>query len=92
MGKWIFEDIQTIKDECLYNKTKTLKECIKDYNKRLREEIEPEIYVKYMLWQCDIYVDVYSIIVASKIIYPQLKDEQIVKWLNDNKEAHHQYI
>lgn len=93
MAKWIFEDIQKIKDECLYgNKTQTLKERIKEYNKRLREEIDPELYVKYVLWQCDIYVDVYSIIVAAENVYPQLEDEQIVSWLNNNKEEHHQFV
>ena len=93
MGKWIFEDIRTIKDECLYaNNGKTLKECIKDYNKRLRDEIDPELYVRYMLWQTDIYVDVYSIIVAMENVYPQLEDEQIRGWLNKYKEERHQFV
>lgn len=93
MKKWIFDDIRKIKDECLYaNNEKTLKECIKDYNKRLRDEIDPELYVRYILWQIDIYVDVYLIIVTAKNVYPQLDDEQIRGWLNQYKEERHQFV
>lgn len=92
MGKWIFEDIQKLKNECLYDKTKTFKQCLREYNKRVRESIQPEVYVKFMIWQCDIYVDVYSIIVAAENVYPQLEDEQIRGWLDKYKEEHHQFV
>ena len=88
MGKWIFEDIQKLKNECLYDKTKTFKQCLREYRKRVRESIQPEVFVKFMIWQCDIYVDVYSMIIAAENVYPHLEDEQIRKWIDENKEEH----
>jgi hypothetical protein len=90
MGKWIFQDIKDIHDEVFNSqKGESIGEKIVRYNKRLREKISPEIYVRYCIWQCDIYVDVFSIIVATQNVYPNVTKAQIECWIEQHKEQHH---
>ena len=89
MKRWIFQDIADIKEKVLYDNTVSLRERIRNYNNSLRESIEPELYVRYCINQCDIYVDVTSIMVAARNVYPSLSYKQIGKWIEKHKESHH---
>ena len=92
MGKWIFQDIKDTKDSVLYENMrqgKTMKESISLYNAALRERVIPETYVRYMMWQCDIYIDSAMIIVSAQNVYPELSEKQITEWIMKHKEAHH---
>ena len=87
--RWIFQDIRDIKDEYLYGKSGALKNKLPAYNQALRERVSPELYVRFMIWQCDVYVDLFSIQVATTNVYPQVTNEQVAEWVDMYKSEHH---
>lgn len=95
MSKWIFQDIQDAQTNVLYQypagcSQAVMQEYIKKYYAVLREKVEPETYVRYELWTCDIYVDVpYIITVTSEIYKDKVTREQIYSWICKHKEDHH---
>ena len=89
---WIFQPIRDIKQGVLYKKMeegKSIEESTALYNEQLRRKVEPELYVRYQMWQCDIYVDVTMIQVTTKHVYPNVTDEQVAAWIDKHKEPHH---
>lgn len=93
MGKWIFEDIQKIRDVVLYgNTSRPLEERIADYNDWLRRCVKPELYVKYIIWQHDVYVDLFNVIVATKNVYHDVSENQVAEWVKKNKEEHQMIV
>lgn len=92
MTNWIFQDIKDIKKNVLYanmSKGKTLAQSTSLYNEALRENVKPETYVRYLMWQADIYVDVEMIRVVTQHIYPEITTAQIDAWVVKHKEPHH---
>lgn len=89
----IFQPILDCKQRALYAyPTAPIKERISEYNRQLRESVEPELYVRYCINQCDIYVDTYMIIVATQNVYPDVSAETIYDWIDKHKEKHHYLI
>lgn len=89
---WIFQKIVDIKNVELYGGMRSglsLSEATKNYNETLRKNVDAETYVRYCLYQCDIYVDVTCIQVAAKNVYRNITDKQVVTWLNKHKKKHH---
>lgn len=87
---WIFQPIKDCKERALYAyPTAPIKERIDEYNRQLRKCVEPELYVRYCIYQCDIYVDTTMIIVATQNVYPDLSAETIYGWIDKYKEPHH---
>ena len=86
----IFQPILDCKQRALYAyPVAPIKERIGEYNRQLRMCVKPELYVRYCIHQCDIYVDATMIIVATKNVYPELKEEDIYGWILKYKEPHH---
>lgn len=95
MSKWIFQDIKDAQTNVLYQyptgcSQEVLQEYIRKYNAVLREMVEPEIYVRYELWTCDIYVDVEYIVAVTRDIYgDKVSQADIMGWIEKHKEPHH---
>ena len=87
MEKWI-QDILDVKESTLYATDGTSKQKIKAYNKKLRETISPENYVRYIIFQQDIYLDVFNVMIAAQNVYPNLEYTQIHEWIKKYKEPH----
>lgn len=88
MARWIFQDIIDLREKFLYGSDKPLKEKISQYKAALRACVNPEIYTQYLLWQCDIYVDVEQIEVVASHVYGT-PIAQINEWIQQHKEPHH---
>lgn len=90
--KWIFQDIQDIAKEALYGAS-SMKEAesrVPGYYAKLREKVEPETYVRYELWTCDIYVDVEYIVEVTRAIYgDSVSTADVLCWILEHKENHH---
>lgn len=90
--KWLFQDIADLKSKCIYGKRGPA-----DYNKRLeafhkalRKNIGPEKYVRYLLCQCDIYVDVSYILVNAEWVYGKYATaDKVMGWISKHAEPHH---
>jgi len=94
MSKWIFQDIQDIQQSVLYRKPqaegKELDKRIEEYYAALREKVEPETFVRYELYLCDIYVDVDYIAVEAYAIYgDKAKRSLVIGWLEKHRSDHH---
>lgn len=92
MSKWIFQDIKDLQKQYLYARQgpADLKKRSAAYEKALREKVAPEIYVRYLLWTFDIYVDVAFILIRANDIYGQSATPEIVwSWIEKHKEPHH---
>lgn len=72
MGKWIFQDIENISIE-YYDKAKKigLEPAWQWFNSELRAKIDPEIYLQYLVWQFDIYIDMAQIYYRFIEVYPE---------------------
>ena len=91
---WIFQQIKDIKDDVLYGNMssgKSTAESIRLYNEALRRKVRPELYVRYCIWQCDVYVDVPMIQVATCNVYPDVSHDQVAAWCEQHKEEN-QYL
>jgi hypothetical protein len=95
MSKWIFQDIKDIQAKhlpkiVLTESNAEFERLREQYYAALRKKVTPEIYVRYELWTCDIYVDVDYIIVQTLAIYKkQVTRKQVMEWIEQNKEPHH---
>lgn len=90
--KWIFQDIEDLKEKYLYDeRLAETPYCdrIAKYNAALRENIEPQLYVRYILWQHDIIVDLEMIEIVANNVYPQLTRQQIDEWVFKFRDAKH---
>ena len=89
--RWIFQDIKDAADEVLY-KGSSMAEIEKNvpaYYERLREKVDPETYVRYELWTCDIYVDIEYILYVTAAIYgDRVTRDQVSAWVLKHKEPH----
>lgn len=89
MARWIFQDIEDIRNRTLYkDTTRSLKERNEEHIKELREKVDPKVFTKYCIWLCDVYVDAYSIGIAVNNVYPKIAIEQAVEWVLQFKEPH----
>ena len=87
---WIFQPIKDCKQRAIYDHPEApVWERTREYNRQLRENVEPELYVRYCIWQCDIYVDTTMIIVATQNVYPDVSAATIMGWIDKHKEEHH---
>lgn len=77
MKEWKFQKIQDIKDSVLNHDVKNLKE----YNKALCDNIEPKLYVEYLVWHFDINVDLDMVKVCAQNVYQNLCDDDIERWV-----------
>lgn len=85
--KWIFQEIKDA-EQVLYNGDAI--ENIPRYYQRLRETVEPETYVRYELWTCDIYVDMEYIIGVTMAIYgDRVTKNQVIGWIYKHLESQH---
>lgn len=95
MSKWIFQDIKDAQEQVLYRTSsnepmKEMQSNIEAYYARLREKVEPETYVRYELWTCDIYVDIgYIISVTTSIYGNKVTEEQVTGWVFKHIEKRH---
>lgn len=93
--KWIFQDIKDAQEQVLYRTSsnepmKEMQNNLEAYYARLREKVEPETYVRYELWKCDIYVDLgYIISVTTSIYGDKVSREQVTGWVFKHIEKHH---
>ena len=88
MAKWIFQDIQDIKDNVLMRNIKnglSIHESTKLYNEALRQNIDAELYVRYVLNQFDVYVDAELVRVTAQHVYPHLTDNDVYEMINKYK-------
>lgn len=94
MSKWIFQDITDFQDE-MYRESKANPDKAfwvfnEAYKKKLRDNVDPEIYTRYQIWRCDIYVDVAQIIYDVCEVYPDVTKEQVLNWIVKYKADHHE--
>ncbi len=92
MSRWIFQDIKDLQSKYLYAKQgpADLDKRSAAYNKALREKIDPEIYVRYLIWTFDIYIDVAFILIKACDVYGKAVTPKIVsEWIEKHKEPHH---
>ena len=93
--KWIFQDIKDAQEQVLYRTSsnepmKEMQNNLEAYYARLREKVEPETYVRYELWKCDIYVDMEYIILVTEAIYgDKVSREQVTGWVFKHIEKQH---
>lgn len=93
--KWIFQDIKDAQEQVLYRTSsnepmKEMQNNLEAYYARLREKVEPETYVRYELWKCDIYVDMeYIILVTAEIYGDKVSREQVTGWVFKHIEKQH---
>lgn len=88
---WIFKPIEDIKKEVFDELESTLSmRCkIGKYNQRLKEKVDWTLFVRYCIYQCDVYVDVFSIVVCTQHIYgEQLGEKEITDYVKKNIEKH----
>ena len=78
------EMFQSMKDGATWD------EAEKEYNAKIAALVTPEEYTVSELAKCDIYVDAALIIYSVKSAFPAVGDKQIVKWICDNAEEHHE--
>ena len=96
--KWIFQDIRDAQEQVLYRTSsdepmKEMQDNTQAYCERLRETVEPETYVRYELWTCDIYVDMEYIIQVTTAIYgDKVNRDQIIGWAHKHAEGHHVFF
>lgn len=77
----IFKPIEDARKNVLYAKEGTLKERMKKYNCWLAKNVTPELYVRYLVNLCDIYVDGGMIIVCTQNVYGEdLNEYKILSW------------
>lgn len=91
MAEWIYQCIKDAKNSTLYakeNAALSLKERIQLYNEELRKNVSPCLYTQYMIWQCDVYVDVTCITMAVNHVFGT-DEGTIIGWINRFKEPHH---
>lgn len=94
--KWIFQDIKDAQEQVLYRTSsdapiKEAENNIEAYYARLRETVEPETYVRYELWKCDIDVDMEYIITVTLSIYgDKVSREQVMRMIYRNIEDRHE--
>ena len=95
MSKWIFQDIKDIGSEhlpkiVLAPTSEEFERLREAYYEELRKKVEPETYVKYELWKCDINVDVDYIVVETLAIYKEAVTRlDVMSWILEHKEEHH---
>ena len=89
MERWIFQTIMDLRNKFLYSSDEQVQEKMKKYNAALRACVKPELYTQYLLWQCDIYVDLQMIEIVVKHIYKDVTTEQVDEWVRLHKEEHH---
>lgn len=93
--KWIFQDIKDAQEQVLYRTSsnepmKEMQSNTEAYYARLREKVEPETYVRYELYTCDINVDMeYIISVTTSIYGDKVTKEQVTGWVFKHIEKHH---
>lgn len=86
---WIFQDIQTIKDNILYkDKGTPLEVKMKRYNEELRAKINPELYARYLINSFDVYLDAMMVIVSVQNVFPSVSEENITSWIYKYKGEH----
>lgn len=92
--KWIFQDIvdleQAMLKEANENNGWVLGAPMRHFCDAMRKKVPAEIYTRYKLWDCDIYVDVYQISQDVCNVYYDITPLQVVEWLNIHKEEHHE--
>lgn len=88
MARWIFQDIIDLREKFLYGSDEPISEKTKKYNSALLACVKPEIYTQYLLWQCDIYVDVKMIELVVAHVYA-IGANTIDEWIKQHKEPHH---
>lgn len=89
---WIFKPIEDIKKEVFDELESTLSmQCkIGKYNQLMKERVDWTLYVRYCIYQCDVYVDVFSIVVCTQHIYgEQISEREITDCIEKNIEKHH---
>lgn len=91
--RWIFQDIADLEKamhkEADENNGWVLGSPLRHFCAALREKVPAEIYTQYLLWRCDIFVDVYQICQDVCNVYFDITPLQVVEWLEQHKEEHH---
>ena len=85
-------ELEDIKKEVFDELESTLSmQCkIGKYNQLMKERVDWTLYVRYCIYQCDVYVDVFSIVVCTQHIYgEQISEREIMDCIEKNIEKHH---
>lgn len=86
----IFKPILDLKSKILYRDSATdIRVRIAEYNAALRKNVSPKLFVRYCISQCDIYVDMTMITVATRNVYPDVAVKAVRSWILKYKEPHH---
>ena len=63
------------------------------FDECIRKHIEPKTYTRYLLWKCDVFVDVLGIALSVESVYQgEVKRSEVIEWLENFKEEHHQLV
>lgn len=97
MKKWIFQCIKDLEDEMYRDANENhdgwvIGKPIRQFHAKLRKNIDPELYTRYLLCHCDIYVDVAKIAYEVCEIYPNVTKRQVCEWLMKHKSEHHDLL
>ena len=85
--RWIFQDIEDIRAKHFSGADwSNIGERKANCDKDLSEKVSPELYTRYQLWKCDIYIDAYNIALVVESVYgDKVSRNQIYNWLNEYK-------
>ena len=77
-----FKAIIACKERAIHaNPAMPIHERTAEYNRQLRENVSPELYVRYCCHQCGKHIDPDMIIVATQHVYHDVSEDAIYGWI-----------